>query len=230
MDEFSSRAIVFWVNFRCRNSSFGNSGFLMAIQILQVGLENRSVLNPILERAREDLSSTLNLVKPIIEDVKNRGDMALREYTRKFDNVAPDSFVLDLSRFNPKIDSKLEQALKKAAENIKTFHQIQIPEDKEIIVHGNRLGIRHTPVESVSVYAPGGKALYPSTILMGVIPAKLAGVKIFKSLLLHNKVFCRMALSQPQRLPVRIVSFLPEVRKELRRLLMELKRFPPPNL
>ncbi|MDI7186317.1 histidinol dehydrogenase [Leptospira santarosai] len=149
----------------------------MAIRILQVDVKNRSVLNPILERAREDLSSTLNLVQPIIEDVKHRGDVALREYTRKFDDVVPDSFVLDLSQLNPKIDSELERALKKAAENINAFHQIQIPEDKEIIVHGNRLGIRHTPVESVSVYAPGGKALYPSTILMGVIPAKLAGVE-----------------------------------------------------
>ncbi|WP_061249079.1 histidinol dehydrogenase [Leptospira alstonii] len=149
----------------------------MAIQILQVDLKSRSVLDPVLKRAREDLSSTLALVKPILEDVKHRGDVALREYTRKFDGVVPDSFVVDLSQSNPKIDSSLEIALGKAAENIKAFHQIQIPEDKEILIHGNRLGIRHTPVESVSVYAPGGKALYPSTILMGVIPAKLAGVK-----------------------------------------------------
>ncbi|EMJ94938.1 histidinol dehydrogenase [Leptospira alstonii] len=149
----------------------------MAIQILQVDLKSRSVLDPVLKRAREDLSATLALVKPILEDVKHRGDVALREYTRKFDGVVPDSFVVDLSQSNPKIDSSLEIALGKAAENIKTFHQIQIPEDKEILIHGNRLGIRHTPVESVSVYAPGGKALYPSTILMGVIPAKLAGVK-----------------------------------------------------
>lgn len=149
----------------------------MAIQILQVDLKSRSVLDPVLKRAREDLSSTLDLVKPILEDVKHRGDAALREYTRKFDAVVPDSFVVDLSRSNPKIDSSLEIALGKAAENIEAFHRIQIPEDKEILIHGNRLGIRHTPVESVSVYAPGGKALYPSTILMGVIPAKLAGVK-----------------------------------------------------
>lgn len=149
----------------------------MAIQILQVGLKDRSVLDPVLKRAREDLSSTLTIVKPIIEDVQKNGDSALREYTRKFDGMVPDSFVLDLAGLKPKIDSELETALQKAAQNIEAFHRIQIPEDKEIVVHGNRLGIRHTPVESVSVYAPGGKALYPSTILMGVIPAKLAGVK-----------------------------------------------------
>ncbi|RHX80105.1 histidinol dehydrogenase [Leptospira yasudae] len=149
----------------------------MSIPILQVSLKDRSILDPVLKRAREDLSSTLNLVKPIIEDVQKRGDAALRDYTRKFDGTVPDSFVLELSSLHPKIDSDLEIALQKAAENIQAFHKIQIPEDKEITVHGNRLGIRHTPVESVSVYAPGGKALYPSTILMGVIPAKLAGVK-----------------------------------------------------
>lgn len=202
----------------------------MAIRILQVDVKNRSVLNPILERAREDLSSTLNLVQPIIEDVKHRGDVALREYTRKFDDVVPDSFVLDLSQLNPKIDSELERALKKAAENINAFHQIQIPEDKEIIVHGNRLGIRHTPVESVSVYAPGGKALYPSTILMGVIPAKLAGVENIQIVTPPNEVFCRTVSLRPQRLQVRIVSSLREVRKELRRFPMEPKLFRPPNL
>ncbi|EMN81543.1 histidinol dehydrogenase [Leptospira interrogans] len=150
----------------------------MAIQILKVGLKDRSVLDPVLKRAREDLSSTLALVKPIVEDVKNRGDSALREYTQKFDEVIPPkSFVLEISKLNPKIDPKLKTALVKAAKNIRNFHKIQIPENKEIIIHGNKLGILHTPVESVSVYAPGGKALYPSTILMGVIPAKLAGVK-----------------------------------------------------
>ncbi|EMN10298.1 histidinol dehydrogenase [Leptospira interrogans] len=150
----------------------------MAIQILKVGLKDRSVLDPVLKRAREDLSSTLALVKPIVEDVKNRGDSALREYTQKFDEVIPlKSFVLEISKLNPKIDPKLKTALVKAAKNIRNFHKIQIPENKEIIIHGNKLGIFHTPVESVSVYAPGGKALYPSTILMGVIPAKLAGVK-----------------------------------------------------
>ncbi|WP_061244934.1 histidinol dehydrogenase [Leptospira interrogans] len=150
----------------------------MAIQIFKVGLKDRSVLDPVLKRAREDLSSTLALVKPIVEDVKNRGDSALREYTQKFDEVIPPkSFVLEISKLNPKIDPKLKTALVKAAKNIRNFHKIQIPENKEIIIHGNKLGILHTPVESVSVYAPGGKALYPSTILMGVIPAKLAGVK-----------------------------------------------------
>lgn len=151
--------------------------FLMTIQILKVDLKDRDVLDPVLKRAREDLSSTLGLVRPIIEDVEKKGDSALREYTRKFDGDVPDSFVVELEGLRPKIDSDLEAALRKAADNIKAFHQIQIPEDKEILVNGNRLGIRHTPVESVSVYAPGGKALYPSTILMGVIPARLAGVK-----------------------------------------------------
>lgn len=84
---------------------------------------------------------------------------------------------MEISKLNPKIDPKFKTALIKAARNIRNFHKIQIPENKEIIIHGNKLGILHTPVESVSVYAPGGKALYPSTILMGVIPAKLAGVK-----------------------------------------------------
>lgn len=150
----------------------------MAIQILKVGLKDHSILGPVLKRAREDLSSTLALVKPIVEDVKNKGDSALREYTQKFDEVVPPkSFVLEISKLNPKIDPKFKTALIKAARNIRNFHKIQIPENKEIIIHGNKLGILHTPVESVSVYAPGGKALYPSTILMGVIPAKLAGVK-----------------------------------------------------
>lgn len=146
----------------------------MGIRIREV--DGSFSLKPILERAKEDLGETLPLVSPILEAVRTRGDEALRELTLKFDKLECESFYHPVSEWKGSVSSELQGALEKAKENIEAFHRAQVPAPLDTIVSGNRLGIRYTPIESVSVYAPGGKALYPSTILMGVLPAKIAGV------------------------------------------------------
>lgn len=147
----------------------------MGIRIREV---DRSFdFEPVLQRAKQDLTETSRLVGPILESVRTEGDKALQEFTLRFDKLEPSSFYHPVSEWKGSIDSELRSALEKAKQNIVEFHKAQLPKDLDVTVSGNKLGIRYTPIESVSVYAPGGKALYPSTILMGVIPAKIAGVK-----------------------------------------------------
>ncbi|TGM98623.1 histidinol dehydrogenase [Leptospira dzoumogneensis] len=147
----------------------------MSIRIREVGKDFS--FEPILQRAKQDLNDTLALVRPILDQVREGGDKAVYELTQKFDRIKPEKLVYPVSEWKGKADPELVAALEKAKENIEIFHKAQIPADLDVKVSGNTLGIRYTPIESVTVYAPGGKALYPSTILMGVIPAKIAGVK-----------------------------------------------------
>ncbi|MEI1278395.1 histidinol dehydrogenase [Leptospira venezuelensis] len=147
----------------------------MSIRIREIGKDFS--FEPILQRAKQDLNDTLALVRPILDQVKEGGDKAVYELTQKFDGLKPEKLVYPVSEWKGKADPELVAALEKAKENIEIFHKAQMPKDLDVKVSGNTLGIRYTPIESVTVYAPGGKALYPSTILMGVIPAKIAGVK-----------------------------------------------------
>lgn len=149
----------------------------MGIKTKKIHIQNKSEIDEILARSRSDFRNTFEVIKPILQAVEQRGDAAIREYTEKFDGLTLNDFRVEPMQEPPKIDASLQQALQKAYENIEAFHKMQLPQDKEIQIDGNRLGIKHTPVESVTIYAPGGKALYPSSILMGAIPARVAGVK-----------------------------------------------------
>jgi histidinol dehydrogenase len=149
----------------------------MAIKIKKISIKNKSEYANILKRAKSDLSEAFDIVIPILKDVEKNGDAAIRRYTEKFDNIKLDQFKIDTKDAEVNIPEDWKQALEKAKSNIRQFHSIQLKSKTEINVSGNRLGIKYTPVESVAVYAPGGKALYPSSVLMGAIPAKIAGVK-----------------------------------------------------
>jgi histidinol dehydrogenase len=119
-------------------------------------------------------------VSEIISDVRERGDSALREYTERFDRarlsaleVAPEEIGSALSKADPGLVSILSEA----AQNIRAFHENQISPDFELKkLDGSILGQRTRALARVGVYVPGGTASYPSTVLMNVIPAKLAGV------------------------------------------------------
>ncbi|EQA43582.1 histidinol dehydrogenase [Leptospira broomii serovar Hurstbridge str. 5399] len=161
-------------DFRDANSRQRKKLVGMGIRIREV--DGSFSLKSILERAKQDLGETMPLVTPILEAVRDNGDRALRELTHKFDKLDIDTFYHPVGEWKGSIPSDLQAALEKAKQNIETFHRAQLPTSLDTIVSGNRLGIRYTPIESVSVYAPGGKALYPSTILMGVLPARIAGV------------------------------------------------------
>ncbi|NLN04905.1 MAG: histidinol dehydrogenase [Clostridiaceae bacterium] len=118
-------------------------------------------------------------VKKILEDVRTSGDEAVRKYTRMFDNVVLDSFeVTDEEIERAKIDEDLKVALQKAKENIFTFHQRELEKSWNIEREdGSRFGIRVYSIQKVGVYVPGGSAPLPSSVLMNIIPAKVAGVK-----------------------------------------------------
>ena len=115
-------------------------------------------------------------VKRILESVRSEGDEALRRWSEKIDGVKLDSFRVPPSSFAEAMDSlppRLIEALRTAAERIRSFHRRQpIPSWEE-----NGLGQRFTPVERVGVYVPGGSAPLPSSLLMSVIPAQVAGVE-----------------------------------------------------
>ncbi len=123
----------------------------------------------------------LAVVKNIISDIRSSGDNALRDYTEKFDRVKLESFLVTESEINEaygKVDSEFISIVREAADNIRSFHEKQLrPSWMTSEENGSILGQKITPLDSVGVYVPGGTAAYPSSVLMNVIPAKVAGVK-----------------------------------------------------
>lgn len=149
----------------------------MSIPILNCDRNSRDQLDRFLLDAKEDLSVATEKILPILDAVRTRGDKALIEYTEKFDGITLSSVTLDPHSIQTNLDPKIKEAFLRAKKNIETFHEAQKRESWSKTIDGNRLGVKYTPIPSLSVYAPGGKALYPSSVLMGVIPAKIAGVK-----------------------------------------------------
>jgi histidinol dehydrogenase len=125
----------------------------------------------------------LNSVWNIIKDIKQNGKEAVFKYAKKFDkaNLNEDTVLVkeeEIKEALEKVDKKVFEALKFAAERIKRFHEEE--KEKSFFIEedtGNILGQKVTPLEKVALYVPGGKALYPSSVLMNAIPAKVAGVK-----------------------------------------------------
>lgn len=119
-------------------------------------------------------------VAAIVEDVKERGDEAVREYSLKFDGWAGEMPVSESewAEGAAQCDAFLLQVMKEAAQNIADFHRRQIPQGFEVEKeNGAILGQKVTPLERVGIYVPGGTAAYPSTVLMNAVPASVAGVK-----------------------------------------------------
>ncbi|AKB12852.1 histidinol dehydrogenase [Methanosarcina thermophila MST-A1] len=128
------------------------------------------------------LEDVEKMVSAVLLDVRTKGDAALREYTAKFDKVELENFEVSEEEFEKALSSispELLNHLKSAAENIRAFHEAQLPETTWFmeLKPGIVLGQKATPLESVGAYAPGGRASYPSTVLMTVIPARVAGVE-----------------------------------------------------
>lgn len=143
-----------------------------------------SELERILERSQFDVEAVKPQVIRIIENVRKRGDSALIEYTARFDKVTLSSRQLQVSRDEILVAYKLTpqnviEALKKAAKNIERFHRKQLPPELWLteVKKGVKLGRIRRPLRSVGLYIPGGRAAYPSTVLMTAIPARIAGVE-----------------------------------------------------
>lgn len=129
-------------------------------------------------RAEADVEA---VVDGIIADVRARGDEALREYAKKFDGAELDNLLVTKAEIDEAFAAVGEDfltTLRMAAANIRAFHEHQV--HKDFVINdtpGVVLGQKYTPIEKAGVYVPGGTAAYPSTVLMDVIPAKVAGVR-----------------------------------------------------
>jgi histidinol dehydrogenase len=123
----------------------------------------------------------LEVVQKIIADIRATGDAALREYTLKFDRVNLESFAVpeaEIEEAYGLVDSGFVEIVREAASNIRVFHEKQLhPSWMTTEENGTILGQKITPLDSVGVYVPGGTAAYPSSVLMNVVPAHVAGVK-----------------------------------------------------
>ncbi len=117
----------------------------------------------------------------IVDDVRARGDEAVRAYTLRFDGACPDEFRVPAEKIAAACEAvgpKFLAALRHAAAQIREFHEHELEHDWSYErANGVRLGVRVKPVASAALYVPGGRAQYPSTVLMDSIPAKVAGVE-----------------------------------------------------
>jgi len=143
-----------------------------------------SKFNELLMRGKMDIAHVSGIVGNIIEEIKNDGNAALKEHISKFDNWMPASDAdLQIStelmaKAYENIDAELKSSLHLAYDRIKAYHEKQKPKswfDSE--ANGTILGQKVTAVDSAGLYIPGGKAAYPSSLLMNVIPAQVAGVE-----------------------------------------------------
>lgn len=132
---------------------------------------------------RETDADVSAIVTATIRDVRSRGDVALLELTQRFDgfSLAEHGWQIsaeDCAAAFAALEPALRDALELAAERIRAYHAAQLPEDRDYRdAAGVRLGARWSAVDAAGVYVPGGRAAYPSSLLMNVIPAKVAGVE-----------------------------------------------------
>lgn len=143
----------------------------------------KNIIKDLLKRSPSQYTEYEATVKEILESVKEKGDEALFEFTRKFDKC-------ELNKNNIRVtedeiaeavdgyDKELKKIMMRAADNIRTYHEKQIQNSWiETREDGTILGQKVSAIEKVGVYVPGGKAAYPSSTLMNIIPAKVAGVE-----------------------------------------------------
>jgi histidinol dehydrogenase len=133
-------------------------------------------------RRRGSLSKVMGPVKEIVEAVRERGDVALHELTERFDKVELDDIRVteaEIEEAYSKVSPELVDALRTAEKNIRAFHALQRPADMWLrdLAPGLSVGVKTSPLRRIGAYVPGGRAAYPSTVLMCAVPAKVAGVR-----------------------------------------------------
>ncbi len=140
-----------------------------------------------IKNSQKDDEKTIKIVQEIIKDVKDRGDKSIIELTNKFDKTNAkriDDLIItkqEIFASEKKVSKEIKDALKFAQKRIKFYHKKQLPKDflfKDST--GTNLGNIWKPIQKIGVYVPGGTASYPSSLLMSVIPAQIAGVKNIK--------------------------------------------------
>ena len=141
------------------------------------------LLEQLLKRSPNQYGDYQNAVAEIVEQVRTKGDAALLEYTRRFDweGISESNIRVtqeDIQEAYGKIDQRLLETIRKALTNIRSYHEKQKRYSWfDTTADGTMLGQKITPLQSAGVYVPGGKAVYPSSVLMNIVPAKIAGVE-----------------------------------------------------
>lgn len=141
------------------------------------------VLDPFLPRQSGPDADTRDTVAAILADVLARGDAAVRDYSRRFDGVdlAPEAWEMDASACQAaltRLEPAVRRALECAAERVRAYHERQRDPGFEMTLdHGGSVGMKVTPLDRVGLYIPGGKASYPSSVIMNAVPAVVAGVQ-----------------------------------------------------
>ena len=153
------------------------------MRIITLSKESKSsLLNDLLKRSPNNYGQYEAVVNDIIEKVKSEGDAAIFAYTKQFDKCELNAETIRVTEAEMEeavniIEPKLYEVMEKAAANIKEYHQKQVRSSWfDAKPDGTILGQKITPIGKAGVYVPGGKAAYPSSVLMNVIPAKVAGV------------------------------------------------------
>ena len=142
----------------------------------------KNLLEDLLKRSPNNYGQYAGVVDEVLSNVKNNGDKALFEYTKKFDKatITPENIRVtqeEIEEAYTLVDKNLVRVIRKALVNIKEYHEKQKQYSWfDSKPDGTILGQKVTPIERAGVYVPGGKAVYPSSVLMNVIPAKVAGV------------------------------------------------------
>ena len=153
------------------------------IKIIKGNKEGKEDYLKLLKSRRTEVDSdVVKTVAGILDEVRKRGDSALIEYTNRLDSEELNSgnILVDRGEIDEayeKVDKEFIEALKKAKKNIEKFHEKQ--KHNSFVVAdepGKIMGQRYIPLKRVGVYVPGGTAAYPSSVLMNIIPAKIAGV------------------------------------------------------
>lgn len=151
------------------------------IRLDDASMEN--ILESLLKRSPNQYDTYQDTVNEILNEVKEKGDEALFHYTKKFDKaeITPDNIRVtgeEIQEAYAQVETSLVEVMKKSLANIQDFHKKQLRNSWiETREDGVVLGQRITPLDSVGVYVPGGKAAYPSSVLMNIIPAQVAGVE-----------------------------------------------------
>ncbi len=153
------------------------------MRIVKLTAESKkNLLNDLLKRSPNNYTEYQDTVQEIVDNVRENGDKALFEYTKKFDKADINTNNIkvtdaEIEAAYKEVDPHLVEVIRKALVNIREFHELQKQNSwfttKE---NGTMLGQKVTPLNYVGVYVPGGKAVYPSSVLMNIVPAKVAGV------------------------------------------------------
>lgn len=156
--------------------------FALTPMRVNMDVEDFGELGPNRRGALLDREHSLEQIRPEVDEilgaVREEGDVALRRYAREFDEMTVGNLEVtgDLERAYDRIDPEIRTALEEAAQNVESFHERQVPEDWRESFDGRELGRQFRPIDRVGAYVPGGRASYPSSAIMTVVPARVAGV------------------------------------------------------